>query len=188
MASFSTLNPSEQARENSSQSYLGKLSNFSNLSRTPCDYFDGWLKLPMTFTILQCAYSILMLIIWSKVLFFIPPPPFQEADLAAAPVTISEVRKKVVDFTEPFMNITTTVLVHRPKTGMDPPISTVKDLANQNDIQYGLIKNGMTQVGIVKCVQLSLFQTSSMASGHHGDSWTNKPAMCDDLVSLLSDH
>ena len=33
-----------------------------------------------------------------------------------------------------------------------------------------------------------LFQTSSMASGHHGDSWTNKPAMCDDRVSSLSDH
>ena len=27
-----------------------------------------------------------------------------------------------------------------------------------------------------------------MASGHHGDSWTNKPAMRDDRVSPLSDH
>ena len=34
----------------------------------------------------------------------------------------------------------------------------------------------------------SLFQTSSMASGHHGDTRTNKPAMCDDRVSPLSDH
>ena len=34
----------------------------------------------------------------------------------------------------------------------------------------------------------SLFQTSSKASGHHGDSWTNKPAMRDDRVSPLSDH
>ena len=34
----------------------------------------------------------------------------------------------------------------------------------------------------------SLFQTSSMAGGHHGDSWTNKPAMRDDRVSPLSDH
>ena len=33
----------------------------------------------------------------------------------------------------------------------------------------------------------SLFQTSSMATGHHGDSWTNKPAMRDDRVSPLSD-
>ena len=27
-----------------------------------------------------------------------------------------------------------------------------------------------------------------MDSGHHGDSWTNKPAMHDDRVSPLSDH
>ena len=26
-------------------------------------------------------------------------------------------------------------------------------------------------------LEYSLFQTSSMASAHHGDSWTNKPAM-----------
>ena len=38
------------------------------------------------------------------------------------------------------------------------------------------------------CKGSSLFQTSSMASGHHGDSWTNKPAMRDDWVSPLSDH
>ena len=34
----------------------------------------------------------------------------------------------------------------------------------------------------------SLFQTSSVASGHLGDRWTNKPAMRDDRVSPLSDH
>ena len=34
----------------------------------------------------------------------------------------------------------------------------------------------------------SLFQTSSMPSGHHGDSWTKKTAMHDDRVSPLSDH
>ena len=27
-----------------------------------------------------------------------------------------------------------------------------------------------------------------MASGHHGDSWTKKPAMRDDKVSPLTDH
>ena len=37
-------------------------------------------------------------------------------------------------------------------------------------------------------VSNSLFQTSSMASGHHGDSWTNKPAMRDSRVFPLSDH
>ena len=33
--------------------------------------------------------------------------------------------------------------------------------------------------------QYSLFQTSSMASGHHGDSWTNKPTNHDGRGSGL---
>ena len=33
--------------------------------------------------------------------------------------------------------------------------------------------------------QKSLFQTSSMASGHHGDSWTNKPTNRDGRGSGL---
>ena len=41
---------------------------------------------------------------------------------------------------------------------------------------------------VFQLVPAELFQTSSMASGHHGDSWTNKPAMRDDRVSPLSDH
>ena len=44
-----------------------------------------------------------------------------------------------------------------------------------------------------RCLELeyqeySLFQTSSMDSGHHGDRLTNKPAMRDDRISLLSDN
>ena len=32
------------------------------------------------------------------------------------------------------------------------------------------------------------FPDQKLASGHHGDSWTNRPAMRDDRVSPFSDH
>ena len=35
-------------------------------------------------------------------------------------------------------------------------------------------------------VPIESFPDQKLASGHHGDSWTNKPAKCDDRVSPLS--
>ncbi len=46
----------------------------------------------------------------------------QQAELAAAPITISRQRKEAVDFSVPFMSFGTTIIVKKPEDGGDPPI------------------------------------------------------------------
>lgn len=67
-----------------------------------------------------------------------------KADMAAAPMTISDERKEVVDFTEPFMTFDITVLVKKGANG-SAPIKSVRDLADQTKIKYGLVKDGRTE-------------------------------------------
>ena len=47
----------------------------------------------------------------------------QEADLAAAPITINQQREEVIDFSKEFMNFGTTILVKRPEDGEEPPVN-----------------------------------------------------------------
>ena len=42
--------------------------------------------------------------------------------MAAAPITISAKRTDVVDFTDPFMNFGTTIIIKRPKEGKSVPV------------------------------------------------------------------
>ena len=62
--------------------------------------------------------------------------PFQEARLAAAPLTISDVRRQVIDFTEPIMEVATTILVKKPASG-EPAIQSAQDLADQTAVCAG---------------------------------------------------
>ena len=70
---------------------------------------------------------------------------FQRADIAAAPITISTKRGQVVDFTTPFMSIETTLLALKPEDGKELAFKDAKTLADQTDIKYGVVKDGMTE-------------------------------------------
>jgi ABC-type amino acid transport substrate-binding protein len=72
------------------------------------------------------------------------------AHMAAAPITISEDRKDDVDFTKPFMTFGTVILIRKPN-GSEPHIKDIHQLADQHAIQYGVVRDGMTE---------SLFSTS----------------------------
>ncbi|ETN80824.1 hypothetical protein NECAME_08901 [Necator americanus] len=58
----------------------------------------------------------------------------ETADIAVAPLTITQERERAVDFSKPFMTT----------EKMTPPIESVEDLANQNKILYGVVKGGST--------------------------------------------
>jgi len=40
---------------------------------------------------------------------------FQEADLAIAPLTISAIRERVIDFSKPFMNLGISLMIQKPE-------------------------------------------------------------------------
>jgi len=67
----------------------------------------------------------------------------QEADLLAAPVTYSDIRARVINFTEHFMTFETVVLMKR--TGSAERINSPVELSQHDDIQYGLVKDGFTE-------------------------------------------
>jgi len=69
----------------------------------------------------------------------------QTADMAAAPITISMEREKVVDFAKPFEHFGTVLLVLEPEDGSEPKISSMDDLAKQNELSYGIVRDGVTE-------------------------------------------
>ena len=65
----------------------------------------------------------------------------QRADFAVADITVTDIRKKFVDFTEPFMETSIVVLIHKKYANN---ITSFRDLTQQTDIKYGTFKNGTT--------------------------------------------
>jgi len=59
-------------------------------------------------------------------------------------MTVSEERREAVDFTEPFMTFGAAILMKKPRAGNKPNISSIKDLARQDVIKYGVIETGRT--------------------------------------------
>ncbi len=72
-------------------------------------------------------------------------PSLQESDLAVGPLTVTESRATVVDFTEHFMAFRSTAVLKRPSSGAYPQqIETAEDLFH-SDLAYGTIKGGITE-------------------------------------------
>ena len=67
----------------------------------------------------------------------------QHADLAAAAITVSEQREAVVDFTVPFMTFDSAILMKRSNETL--AIKSLSDLAEQNQVGYGVIRGGATE-------------------------------------------
>jgi hypothetical protein len=67
----------------------------------------------------------------------------QNADMAAGPILITEDRRKVVDFTTPFMLLQATLLLRRPAAGQEPKVKDLADLVGQSEIKYGTLRRGV---------------------------------------------
>ena len=63
------------------------------------------------------------------------------ADFAIADITVSDVRKKFVDFTEPLFESGVVLIIHKNNANN---ISSFRDLAQQTDIKYGLVEGSST--------------------------------------------
>jgi ABC-type amino acid transport substrate-binding protein len=63
------------------------------------------------------------------------------ADFAIADITVTDARKKYVDFTEPFIETGISALIHKSNIGN---MKSFKDLADQHEILYGSYRMGST--------------------------------------------
>lgn len=78
---------------------------------------------------------------------------FQQADVAAGPIFITEQRKSIVDFTAPFLTVQATLLMRKPPPGVAAAaasgqngaggIRSLGDLVNQSEIKYGTLARGI---------------------------------------------
>jgi len=68
---------------------------------------------------------------------------FQEADIAAGPLYITERRRFAVDFTDPFMTVEASLLVRRPNGNGSPvQVASAEDLLSQPDVHFGTLNRG----------------------------------------------
>ena len=68
---------------------------------------------------------------------------FQEADIAAGPMYITEERQRTVDFTRPFMDIHASMIARKPQHGGPVNIKTPTDLLQNPSILYGTLNRGI---------------------------------------------
>lgn len=68
---------------------------------------------------------------------------FQEADIAAGPMYITEQRQQTVDFSRPFMSIRASMIVRKAQHGGPTPIRTVTDLLQTPSLHYGTLNRGI---------------------------------------------
>ena len=81
---------------------------------------------------------------------------FQNADVAAGAMYITEPREKYVDFTEPFLRIHATLLLRKSPMGAGKsPVNSLADLIGQREIRYGTLRHGI----IMKLLKLALMKT-----------------------------
>lgn len=65
----------------------------------------------------------------------------QRADFAIADITVTDVRKKFVDFTDPFIETGIGILIHKRNA---KNIRSFRDLADQTDVKYGTYRMSST--------------------------------------------
>ena len=73
---------------------------------------------------------------------------FQKVDLAAAPITITTARSEVVVFTAPILSFRMVLLMTKPPADVCSAarkIKSLKDLSEQTEIGYGIVRNGATE-------------------------------------------
>jgi len=80
-----------------------------------------------------------------------------KATLAVAALTVTKSRELVVDFTEPIMYVSNTVLMLAATDANQKKITSVEELSKQEDIKYGCIENGSTHQ-FFKSTNISLYK------------------------------
>ncbi len=99
----------------------------------------------------------------------------QKADFAITDITVTEQRAKVIDFTEPIMNITLAAIISKSHR---EGINSFKDLSSQTKVKYGLIRSGST---------MAFFKSSSHPTIKRMYSYmNNNPGMSQMIQSLRS--
>ena len=69
---------------------------------------------------------------------------FQKADIAAAPMYITEERKQAVPFSDPFLHVYASVLMDKNKLNLTTPeITSARDLVHQRVFKYGTLNTGV---------------------------------------------
>jgi len=69
----------------------------------------------------------------------------QEADIAAAPLSVSSTRERVVDFTYPFIANNQMAALVKRRHSTQAGIRSLRDLAYQSTIKYCVIEAGSTK-------------------------------------------
>ena len=70
---------------------------------------------------------------------FVQRDPSTGADMAAAPLTITPQRERVVDFVKPFMHLGLNVLIKRPNPDVAPGVYPLGFLAPLTPAVWGLL-------------------------------------------------
>lgn len=68
----------------------------------------------------------------------------KKATVAAAAVTVSDARKEVVSFTDPWLQIRSVVVVRKPTDGSEFKVRSASDLVSLPGIRYGAVREGTT--------------------------------------------
>ena len=67
----------------------------------------------------------------------------QEADVAAAPLYVTDQREDVVDFSIPFIDVQAAILLKKPPTGSTARIRFAGDLLKHPSMTYGTLNTGI---------------------------------------------
>ncbi|ESO10625.1 hypothetical protein HELRODRAFT_185259 [Helobdella robusta] len=89
----------------------------------------------------------------------------KEAMIAAGPITVTNDRRTVVDFTTPFMTVDLALLM--PKEDGARKIASAEDLLHQNDLNYGLV-HGTSTHEFFKSTNVETYARMFDAMTRHG--------------------
>lgn len=83
---------------------------------------------------------------------------FQDVDVAAAPLYVTEQREEEVDFSTPFLVVQATILLKKPPTGSTGVVQSAADLLKVPDLTYGTLNTGLI-LRAFRTTNVSLYRT-----------------------------
>lgn len=83
---------------------------------------------------------------------------YQEVDIAAAALYVTDQREEVVDFSLPFLIVQATILLKKPPTGTPSRVQSVVDLLKNPDLTYGTLNTGLI-LRAFRTTNASLYRT-----------------------------
>ena len=100
----------------------------------------------VNFIIYPSIYHLIYLSTWFFLRFFLKRffslLFIKEADVAAAPLTVTLIREMAVDFLFPFQTSEASILMRRRHPDQEPKIQSLEDLVQQTEVDYGVLRDG----------------------------------------------